>query len=437
MPISRRQFLAGAAGLAGAQVLVPIIGRTGAAFGRTGADPASATRRRLVVIFQAGGNDGLNTVVPRGDVAGAPRYSVYRKVRPSLGYAPEQVLPLELGGDAAHMLGLSPALPTLHRYYRDGRVAVVQGVDYPKHSYSHFTSQDIWQSGEPSQAPHSGWLGRHLDRAGIGEGELRGLAVAGELPLALRGRQQQGMAIRNVQTTRFGDGNAAPAKARHNALTRYGSYPASEPLRHAAGRMAATTVGVVDTLQSAPVPPTTGNPLGDAMVTARAMLEQNLGVECVFVMQGGYDTHANQRAQQERLLTDLDAALEVFWDGTYRGAAKLPPLGAFLRERTMVMTFSEFGRRIGENGAAAAAGTDHGAAAPLFLIGPPGGGGRAPRLTAGIHGDHPNMGTPTLPADNLAMTTDLRHVYEAVLQHWLSDTDPLYRRHPPLPGLFR
>src|SRR5687768_1291675 len=98
MTLSRRQFIAGLGSLAGVQLIGPVVVRAGAAFGQAAVDPASAARRRLVVVFQSGGNDGLNTVIPRGDVAGAARYSVYRKVRPSISYKPEEVLPLDRPG---------------------------------------------------------------------------------------------------------------------------------------------------------------------------------------------------------------------------------------------------------------------------------------------------------------------------------------------------
>lgn len=431
MPLSRRQFIAGAGGVAGIHLLAPVVGRFGPAFGATSPDPALAARRRLVVIFLAGGNDGLNTVIPVGDVAGAARYSVYRKVRPGLGYEPAAVLSLDRPGDSAHQLGLNPKLDFVHGLYRQGRVAVVQGVDYPKHSYSHFTSQDVWESGEPGQAPDSGWLGRHLDRAGIGEAELRAVGIGQQLALTLRGRQRQGVGIANISSIRFVDGTTPVAEARHDALMRFASHPTSERLRATAGRVAGATVSLVRRLQSSKVPPTTGNRMADALVTARVMLEQDLGVELVFCAQGGYDTHANQKTNQERLLNELDSAIELFYTGMLNGQKVLEPMSAFLSDRTMLMTVSEFGRRVRENGSGNGAGTDHGAAAPVLLMGPP----KSP-LVAGMHGDHPNLGTTTLPADNLMMTTDLRSVYQSVLQNWLRDPEPLYKSNQPIPGLF-
>lgn len=432
---SRRRFLAGAGALAGASFLTPVVARAGRAAG-FGANPALAGRRRLVVVFLGGGNDGLNTVVPVADVRGGAQASVYRKVRPSIAYTADQVLPLDRPGDADHGLGLNPSLRFVHGLYREGRVAVVQGVDYPDHSYSHFTSTDIWHSGQPDRA-QSGWLGRHLDRAGISDEELRAVAIGNGLPIIMRGESRQGLGLVSIPATKFADGadTDVQARLRHDGLAGFGAHPADEPERALHGRTSRATVGLVRSLAQTTVPATTNNRLADALVTARIMLESDdLGVEVVYLQHTGFDTHANQRAQQERLLRELDDGLGMFYSGMLGTRKVMEPMAPALAERTMVMTISEFGRRIGENGAGAGAGTDHGAASPLFIVGPPGG---ASPLRGGVHGEHPDMGSVTLPADNLTMTTDLRRVYESVLTSWLGNPDPLYRRIGTLPGLFR
>jgi uncharacterized protein (DUF1501 family) len=428
MALTRRRLIQAAGGAAAAHALLPAVARVGGAYAKTSAHPGAAERNRLVVIHLNGGNDGLNTVIPTG----GPAYDVYRKVRPALAYAPGQTLPLDLPGDRDHDLGLNAKLATLHRLYRDGRVAIVQGVDYPDHSYSHFTSGDIWHSGEPGRAPDSGWLGRHLDRVGVANGELRGVGVGYELPLMLRGRAEGGVAISSVAAMRFGDGSGAVADARHDALALFDHHAASEPLRRLAGVGARQAVDLVDVLARVPAAKSSGSYFADAMLTARTLLGLDLGVECVYLGTGGYDTHTDQKAAHERLLADLDLALESFFLGTAKGK----PLGigalpAALAARTVVMVISEFGRRIGENGTGSGAGTDHGAATPVLLVGPKG------RLGAGLHGEHPSLGTTKLPADNLLMTVDLRRVYRSVLEQWLGDPDPMYARHQRLPGLFR
>jgi uncharacterized protein (DUF1501 family) len=417
--ISRRDFLLGAGAVAGASV----VGVAGPAFGAAAVNPASATRNRLVVIFLEGGNDGLNYVVPRGDVAGAPRYSVYRKVRPTIAYTPANVLPLDRGADADQLLGLNPKLTHLHALYRAGRVAIVQGVDYPNHNYSHFASLDIWHAGNPTNTT-TGWLGRHLDRVGVGEGELRAVAVASRLPLMLQGRGTSGASIASIGAMRFRDGTSAAATARHAALAALGGSRGGDPVRQRVASSLRQAVDVVADLRRATPPPAGSSAIAESLATARTLLEQNLGVECVYLSHGGFDTHTTEVGTHEQLLGDLDAAIDAFWAG----------LAPAVAERTLILVVSEFGRRIGEaNGGIGVAGTDHGAAAPVVLIGPP-----ASTLVGGLHGDHPNMGTTAAPADNLTLTTDVRHVYQAVLQSWLRNPDPLYTNAEtgPLRGLF-
>jgi len=448
MALTRREFIGRMAVLAGSQFLPPIVFRAGEAFGQVEPDPDSATRNRLIVIFQQGGNDGLNMVMPRGDIPGAPRFSVYKKVRPALHYTPEQTLPLELTtNDADQMLGLHPSLTGLHQLYQQGRMAVVQGVDYPNHNYSHFTSTDIWHSGQPEK-PQTGWIGRHLDRAGVPVGELRGLGIGTELPLMLRGEQREGTEVQSVNQMRFLDGIGEAGNARHSAFARFGDHPMEEPIRRFAGEQARQTVELVDRLQTIGQPPPTQNYLANALLTARVLMQENLGVECVFVWHsfvpgaGGYDTHSSQKNTHQALMRDLDQGIEAFLFGTM-GGQPLEGVNGPLREdiaaRTMIMSVSEFGRRIGENGSGDNAGTDHGAAAPVFLLGPPTAAPAANglRLTPGLHGDHPDMGSVALPADNLKMTVDLRRLYQTALEQWLGNPDPDYEAsYQPLTNLF-
>ena len=419
--ITRRRFLTGTAALAAIPTFAPLTGRVGQAFGITAAEAAG--RNRLVVIFLGGGNDGFNTVIPMADVDGTQRWSVYRQLRPTLRYEPTAVLALDRPGDVDRALGLHPSLTKLHAMYEDERVAIVQGVDYPSHSFSHFDGTDYWQSGQPGIRPDSGWLGRHLDRSGIGAGELRAVAIGNDLPLIFRGNDKQGVNIPGIPWL-FADGTAALGDARHDALERFALHPASEPLRQFEGQTMDATVDLSRTLETVTAPPVTSNALTNALLTARVLLEGSFGLECVFVSVGGYDTHVGQRALHQTLLTSLDNAISTFLDGD--ASAGIPPMDPTVASETLVMTFSEFGRRPGENGGA---GTDHGTAGPMFIVGPAGS-----RLVPGLHGEHPGTGTTLAPADNLVPTTDFRSVYQAVLQEWLADPEP--ELGDPLPGLF-
>jgi uncharacterized protein (DUF1501 family) len=413
--VTRRQVLRGAGAAVALNALGPVVFRGSSAWADV--DPATANRLRLVVIDLGGGNDGLNTVVP---MSGTIR-DVYDKVRLSTNIAASSLLPL--GPTNGGEVGLNPWLPTLYQLWQANRVAIVQGVDYPSHNYSHFVSDDIWQSGEPATAPDSGWLGRHLDRVGIGAGELRGLGVGFDrLPLALRGFTNAGEEINSLAETQFLDGGqTGVAGIRH---TLYAGYDAATgPLD---GYYGGRCRGARDlAVSTSGLTAATPGYFSNEMLTARALLTANLGAEVVVVQTGGYDTHENQVTAHQTLMTRLDRGLEAFYFGTAGGVPILrsgTPIGALdpnVASRTLVMTYSEFGRRIGDNGG----GTDHGAAAPQILIGPPppAAGSGAVALVPGLHGDHPSMGSVALPADNLAMTTDLRSVYQAVLTHWVND----------------
>jgi uncharacterized protein (DUF1501 family) len=413
--VTRRQVLKASGAAVAVNALAPVVFRGSAAYADV--DPATANRLRLLVIDMGGGNDGLNTVVP---MAGSIR-DVYDHVRLSTNLAASSLQPLGTtnGGD----VGLNPYLTTLYQLWQANRVAIVQGVDYPQHNYSHFVSDDIWQSGEPGSAPDSGWLGRHLDRVGIGAGELRGIGVGFDrLPLALRGFSNSGEEINSLGETQFLDGGqTGVAGIRHDLYAGYDAATGPVDGYYGGRCRGARDLAVATTGLSAAQPGYFSN----EMLTARTLLTNNLGVEVVIVHTGGYDTHETELATHQTLMTRLDRGLEAFYFGTSGGApilngsTPIGPLDPNVAARTLVMTYSEFGRRIGDNGG----GTDHGAAAPLFLIGPPppAAGSGAVTLVPGLHSDHPDMGSVTLPADNLAMTTDMRSVYQAVLQHWVND----------------
>jgi len=301
---------------------------------------------------------------------------------------------------------------------------VVQGVDYPNHNYSHFVSDDIWQAGNPDNAGDSGWIGRHLDRTGVADGELRAIGIGGDLPHALRGGSESGAQIDSIAATQFSEGTTPLGNARHAVYGDFALHSGLEHVRHEYGRFCGSVVEL-DAATRGLFAPAPGG-LADSFMTARTLLTADLGVEVVFIRTRGYDTHASQLGLHANLLTDLDQAIEAFFLGTKAGTAindasgaPIGPLPSWLAEQTLVMTFSEFGRRIGEN----ASGTDHGAAAPMLLVGPPppAAGSGVDRLVPGLHSDHPDVGTTALPKDNLGMTTDLRSVYQAVLTHWIND----------------
>ena len=432
MDVTRRDFLRGASVLAGAATFSPLAGLTGHAFGDATPDPDITRRRRLVLIELNGGNDGLNTVVPMGDAANLRRKK-YEDARTATRLPVTGLHPI--GSDDQGPLGLHPSLPTLAGLYGDNRVAVVQGVGYDNPNLSHFVSGDLWMSGLPTETPRSGWLGRHLDRTGVGDGELRAVAIGTGLPLLLTGATQRGAQLLSLPPA-FPDG----ATAVHRAYRRFAEHPDTHPLRREYGRVCGSTHHLVSSTSylTVPVGSAALPPLVTSILAARELFEHDLratasatddlrplGVEVVSLQIRGFDTHADQLATHAKLLRQVDQALDAFFFGKIgttrltRNGEEIGELPLGLRDRTIVMTWSEFGRRIGDN----KTGTDHGAAQPLFLVGPRHGEQAAgePKLNAGLRGSHPDLTWPggVTTRGNLDNTVDIEQVYQPLLQTWL------------------
>jgi uncharacterized protein (DUF1501 family) len=356
---------------------------------------ASADERVLVVLELAGGNDGLNTVIPFAD-------PVYRQARPVLAIDKDAALPLAAGGegsatlaggpDAAH-LGFHPSLAALRDLYREGAVALIQGVGYPNPSRSHFRSMDIWHTARPDvEDVTTGWLGNAVAR---NRGRLEALDIGDErLPLALSGEAHV-PALRNLDWVDFlatDKGRELRARLRGlNARERGGDV---ERVRSLA---AATLVDLekLIALRDRPVPvqyPETR--LGERLRWAGQLIGGGFSSRIYYLSQGGFDTHAQQKDGHAQLLRQVSEAIAAFH-------AHLKALGA--AERATLLVFSEFGRRVRENNSL---GTDHGVAAPVFLVG----GG----VRAGVHGAHPSL--EDLDDGDLKHHTDFRRVYATLLE---------------------
>ena len=307
---------------------------------------SSGDERVLVVIELGGGNDGLNTVVPFADDA-------YYRQRPTLAIQPAKVLKV---GDR---LGLHPQMKQLMPLWDDGQMAVVNGVGCPNPNRSHFRSMEIWHTAADGNAtePH-GWLGRYFDHAcpDCGRPELA-VSVAREVPHAITGRAGVGVSV---------DG-------------------ASERIRAALAR------GKVD---GAAYPDTA---FGHGLAQIAGMMGGGLDAKVYCHEMLGFDTHANQLPNHARLWSEVSGGLQAFFaDLERRGVA----------ERVLVMAFSEFGRRVAENGSD---GCDHGAAGPVFLWGQP--------VRGGLHSAMPSL--TDLDGGDLRMTVDFRSVYATVIENWL------------------
>jgi uncharacterized protein (DUF1501 family) len=412
MPLHRRDFLKRGVGLVAASLVVPaFVAETArvlqggspvaAAAGARAADgqttraqPAvDASRRILVVLLLAGGNDGINTLIPYGD-------PLYYQARPSLAVPREQVLRID------DRVGFSPALRQLKARYDAGQVAVVQGVGYPNPNRSHFRAMDIWQTAVPDRIEATGWLGRYLQSCTCGtDKHLEGVVLGPVVQKSFWTELTLVPAISNLAAFQYGSARANPTgrayevESLRRALGQARGRPEEEFLRQATQIALddADTLGQV--AQSYQTPITyPQSPLGESLKTIAQVIAGDVGTRVFFATLGGFDTHANQVAQQQRLLTELDGSIESFMQDMER-------LGR--QEDVMVMTFSEFGRRVNEN---ASNGTDHGTAEPLFIVG----GG----VQGGLHGVYPSLAD--LDRGDLKYTTDFRSVYSSVLQGWMN-----------------
>jgi len=346
----------------------------------------------LVVIQMGGGNDGLNTVVPYSDDA-------YHNVRPVIRIAENTVLKID------ERIGLNPALTGLNELYKEGRVAIVQGVGYPSPNRSHFEATQIWETASPALREQTGWLGRYLDKTNpAGEkpkSPFQAVALGDQIPAALVSQHVDVPAIGALNAFNFNVGRDANAKTSAGVLYD-GARPGQSPYLTMLEDTARSAYHGGDVLRqkvaaykAAVTYPKDG--FSQQLQLAAQMIGSDTGTRIIFVSIGSFDTHVNQRQQQDRLLGYLGSGLLAFYQD----------LKAHGKDKSvMTMTFSEFGRRVQQN---ANNGTDHGTAMPLFVIGG--------ALKGGVYGTHPSL--TDLDRGDLKFNTDFRSVYATVLSKWL------------------
>ena len=345
----------------------------------------------LVVVQMGGGNDGLNTVVPFVQDG-------YYRARPRLAVPRERVLRV------TDELGFHPGLAPLKALYDEGRLAVVQGAGYPNPNRSHFRSMEIWHTADPSgTGPRTGWLGRLFDSECPACGPTAGIAMTGaEMPLAMQGAAGRAVVLESPQAFAFHPvrgGGPQEVEAFRRLMQ---PVPGDEPVVDFLTHTAMDAILASDEIRKVPAQAQDAGDYPRDPFSLKLRLVSELISACVptrvyYVGLGGFDTHAAQAGRHDRLLEQLGAGLAAFVkDLTQKG----------LLDRVLVMTFSEFGRRVAEN---ASGGTDHGAAAPMFLIGS--------QVVPGIHGGHPSL--VDLDQGDLRFQVDFRSVYATVVEQWL------------------
>lgn len=385
----------------------------------------------LVVLQMAGGNDGLNTVVPFGN-------DHYRKARRTIGIAAKDVL--KLNDD----LGFHPALSGVKNLFDAGSLAVIQGVGYPNPNRSHFRSTEIWQTASDSETFEKyGWIGRYFDNTCTGCDPTIGVNVGRQMPQAFASHSLKGVSLDSPENYKFVSGDKSKAGEMDASEQAYRQLNQDDAAMENSG----DTIGVVSGKSVAPkgVSPLDfiertaldaqvssdkilavskkaenrasypASQLANSLKLVARLIAGGLPTRIYYVSQGGYDTHTNQIGAQDRLLHEMGDGVKAFVDD-------LKAQGNF--QRVMVMTFSEFGRRVAEN---ANAGTDHGAAGPMFVIGP--------KVKAGLLGTYPSLAPQDLVNGDLKYNVDFRSVYASVLENWLkTKSEPvLGKKFEPLP----
>jgi uncharacterized protein (DUF1501 family) len=396
MTTSRRKFLqaVSAAASAGAAGLVSLAPRAPGFLLETAAYGTERPGERVLVVVQlSGGNDGLNTIVPYADEA-------YRENRPSLALGEGSVLKID------GSLGLHYSLRGFSKLLENRQLAIIQGVGYPNPNRSHFESMDIWHTANnPPGQRATGWLGRTFDEhppRATGGADPPALHLGEETqPLALAARNVTCPSIRSLEQFKLDTGGDEQQRAAILAATSAVRNSASDLLNFVQTR-STSALEISRRLQASTEAYKTdvaypGTPLAQKLKRVAQLIDAGLASRVYYVTLDGFDTHSDQAAAHAGLMEQLGSAVTAFAEDL-QAHAQL--------DRVVTLVFSEFGRRVDEN---ASRGTDHGAAAPVFLMGS--------RVQSGVIGQHPSL--TDLGDGDLKFHTDFRAVYAALLEKWL------------------
>jgi uncharacterized protein (DUF1501 family) len=390
---SRRDFLIRSTGFVTVSAMVPRWAVRGA---RQFEESVSAAfgGRTLVVLELAGGNDGLNTVVPYAD-------ALYPQLRSRIGVPVGEILPLD------ERLGLNPVMTGMKTLWDAGRVAVVTNVGYPNSSLSHFAARDIWHTADPLLAQRRGWLGRWADGALAGNGNpLSCAAISQSLPRTLLADHVGVPTFLTLASYQYLTDGAHPGDSSNQVAAFLAASGAEYEIANAADALSSTGR---DAIASSDILQTVGNgyvamgaypqnSLGAGLELIAQIINADLGARILYVTYGGFDNHAGEDVDHDPLLTDISSSIKAFFDDL-DGHGKAHDV--------LLMTWSEFGRRAEDNGSN---GTDHGTSAPHFVVGD--------AVVSGVHGNPPDLAHLD-DNGNLAIENDFRSYYGTILSDWL------------------
>jgi uncharacterized protein (DUF1501 family) len=401
MRVTRRDFVRNGISAAVASVALP-------RFLSDLARAQGASSRNLVVLNLTGGNDGLSTLVPYTD-------AFYYSRRPSIAI-PAGTL-LQVGSDSSgKALGLHPRLTGLVDVFRQGRLALIQRVGYANSSRSHFQGTDIWSTANPANSQGPGWVGHYLASLPRPLDPLVAWNTLTETPHALQTSAVSVASIPSVGAYGFNSPNTGSEALRERAAAQnIASFlPADQPLVAFVARTAQAAMSTLDRVAAVglyrPTVAYPNNGFGQALQVVAGAMARGIGTKVFFVQTGGFDNHAGQGTNPAngtyvRLMATLNDGLTAFYNDLRNTG---------LINDTLVLSFSEFGRRVSENGSA---GTDHGAASVMLAMGG--------RVQGGLYGSAPSLNpdpnNPTLENNggDVHYETDFRSVYAKVIDNWL------------------
>jgi uncharacterized protein (DUF1501 family) len=351
----------------------------------------------FVVLSLSGGNDGLNTVIPYTD-------GLYRDYRPNLGIPADQVIQLN------DSLGLNPNMAPLKQFWDEGKMAIFVGVGYPQPSYSHFRSMDIWHTCEPVKVGNEGWLGRAIKELDPNaENVLTGVNFGRGLPRALAKEGVPVASVGNLETYGLMTG-IQNQDQRLQALDVFSRmYSPTIGTGYAMNYIRNTGIDALkgaDVLATAPGKYTSqvtypNTSVGQYMKNIAQTHLAGFGTRVLYTTSpyNGFDTHASQQANHVKLWSDVSPSVKAFMDDLREHQAS---------DNTLLFMFSEFGRRISDNGS----GTDHGAAGVAFAIGE--------HVKGGIYGEYPSL-APSQQEEggNLKYNMDFRSIYATIIEDWM------------------
>ena len=353
----------------------------------------TAREKSLVVVQLSGGNDYLNTIVPYGD-------DEYYDFRKTVHINQESVLPVD------GTYGFNPNLGPIKQLYDEGKVAVINGIGYDNPNRSHFRSMDIWHTALPDEIGNEGWLGRVIREIDpSGENVLTGVNFGRGLPRALGVRGVPVASVGNLETYGlFTDiEDEAPRSLALRAFAHmYGGVQGKDPVLDFLGQTGSNALKGADILRTAPEKYSSSieyaaNPISQSMKSVAQVLFADLGTRVFYTQHGSFDTHSGELTSHAKLWQEVSGAIGDFYDDLKEHGRE---------DEVVVLVFSEFGRRIKDNGS----GTDHGSGGVAFVIGS--------EVKGGMYGQYPSIREADQLEGDLHFNNDFRSTYSTIIENW-------------------